>query len=285
MNVTVAAPFTKPTITTLTATSFDDTKSIVSAVMSNEPSGPKEYYLVINDRVFGLMDAPIERNSTALTYRAIVPTSLISGPTTVKMAPLFWAESYETLPKNLVPNLESTADKVVILDQSGDPISFLLYGSRLSPYVIQVPTGITLKPVGKNPLANIGVFTIPKAQWGSVKQIMLQKALDERPVFVAIPQPEPPPKITLTAGGRVVVGTNDVVVTGDSFDDLKSVTFNKIPIKKVIDGKSVKLTGLVAAGVTSIAGEPELQFEFEGGKKNSLKLEVVNGKVEIIQKQ
>jgi hypothetical protein len=285
INITlhVIAAVPKPTLTAA-ITSFDDSKSIVTATLTNEPAAPgsENYLMVINERVFGLSDAPIERDTASHTYRAVVPTSLVSGPTTVTVKPLFWDESYATTPSVLTTKLESTIDKVVVLDRSGDPVQFLLYGNRLAPSVIKFPTGVSLNALGGNDPATIGVFSLTKAQWGATKQIVLQKSANERPVFVAIPTLEPPPKITLTAGGRVVVGTDELVVTGDTFDNLKSVLFNKTAISKVIGGKSVKLTGLVAARVTSIAGEPELQFEFDDGKKNTLKLDVVNSKIETV---
>ena len=283
VSMQVIAAVTKPNLVAA-ITSFDDSKSIVTAILTNEPAAPgsEKYLMVINDRVFGLSDAPIERDTANHTYRAVVPTSLVSGPTTVKVKPLFWDEGYATAPSVLATKLESTVDKVVVLDRSGDPVQFLLYGNRLSSSVIKFPTGVTMLALGGNDPATIGVFSLTKAQWGATKQIVLLKSANERPVFVAIPTLEPPPKITLTAGGRVVVGTDELIVTGDTFDNLKSVLFNKTAINRVIDGKSVKLTGLVAARVTSIAGEPELQFEFDDGKKNTLKLDVVSSKIETV---
>jgi hypothetical protein len=116
------------------------------------------------------------------------------------------------------------------------------------------------------------------------KQIVLKKSGSDRYLFVALPTPEGPPKIVLTGGGRVVVGT-DEIVNRDTFDDLKSVTFNKKKLANAPNGKSVKVSGLAAAGVTTIAGEPELLFEFEDGKKNTLKLDVVNSKIETVARR
>lgn len=279
------APKPTPTLTNVAVTSFDDTRSVVTATLTNGPGiGANEYLMIVNDRVFGLADAPIQRDASKNTYRAVVPTSLVSGPTTVKLKPLFWHEDYAAASAAVATTLESIVDKVVVFDRSGDPVKFLLYGSRLSASVIVVPTGITLSPLGQNPPTDIGTFTLTKAQWAATKQIVLQKSTQERPVFVTLPSSDPPPKLALTIGSRVFVGTNDLTVTGDVFDNLKSVTYNKTPITKALDGKALKLSGLVAAGVTAIAGEPELQFEFEDGRKNSLKFDVISTKVEIVPK-
>jgi hypothetical protein len=285
VNLDVLAPVPKPTVQA-TISSFDDTKSIVKAVVSNKPVGPTidEYLMVVNDKVFGLADAPLERDNANSTFRAVVPTSVVTGPTKVQVIPLFWGEHYETTPDFKPATLESTVDKVVILDKTADPVVFLLYGSRLSANVITHPGGVTLTALGSNPISEIGTFTLTKAKWADTKQIVLQKNATERPVFVTMPSVDPPPKIVLTVGGRVVAGTDELVVTGDTFDNLTAVTFGKTPINKVISDnkKSVKIVGLVGKGVTSIAGEPELLFEYDAGKKITLKLDVVSSKIETV---
>ncbi|HZN09887.1 MAG TPA: hypothetical protein VFB65_24035, partial [Pyrinomonadaceae bacterium] len=287
VNLTVRAPVPQPTVQAA-ITSFDDTKSIVRAVVINRPVGPTidEYLMVVNDKVFGLADAPLERDSDNSTFRAVVPTSLVSGPTKVQMIPLFWGEDYKTKPYYETSTLESTVDKVVVLDKTADPVVFLLYGSRLTTKVITHPGGVILNPLGNNPLTEIGTFTLSKAKWADTKQIVLQKAAAERPVFVTMPTPDPQTKIVLAVGGRVVVGTDELVVTGDTFDKLTAVKFNngKTSIDKVVsdDKKSVKIVGLVGKGVTTVAGEPELVFEYDAGKKVTLKLDVVSSKIETV---
>ena len=285
VNVTldVLPPIPKPTVQA-TITSFDDTKSIVKAVVTNLPAAPAidEYLIVVNDKVFGLADAPLERDAANKTFRAVVPTSLVTGPTKVQVIPLFWGKDYETTPDFKTATLESTVDKVVILDKTADPVVFLLYGSRLSANVITHPS-VTLAQLGSHPITEIGTFTLTKAKWADTKQIVLEKS-GERPVFVTMPTADPP-KVVLTVGGRVVAGTDELVVTGDTFDNLTAVTFNgKTSINKVISDnkKSVKLVGLVGKGVTSIAGEPELLFEYDSGKKVTLKLDVVSSKIETV---
>jgi len=282
----VVGPTPKPTNTS-SITTFDDSKSIVTSNMTNFPVGPPltAYVMVINDRVFGLADAPIERKDggATKTFRALVPTSLLNGPTSVQLKPLFWDESFATDSAAVnTTNLESATDKVIALNLNVEPGEYLLFGNRLTASSIVIPTGITLQAVTGADPATLGIFKLTKAQRNNLKQIVLKKSGNDRYVFVTLPTPEGPPKITLTAGGRVVVGTDEIIVTGDTFDDLKSVTFNKKQLVKVPNGKSVKIGGLVSAGVTTLAGEPELVFEFEDGKKNTLKLDVVSSKIETV---
>jgi hypothetical protein len=271
---------------------FDDSRSVVKATLTNLPANPdaEKYLMVIRkDRVFGLADAPIEREpdktvSGKWVFRAIVPNSLLNGAPKLEVKPLFWKDEYTATGGLETSSLDNTAYKVAVLSQTGDPVTFLLYGSQLTNDSIKNPAGVKLDAVGSIDPKTLRTFKLTKEQWGGLKQIALQHSDYDRPVFVDLPQPEGPPKITLTAGGRVVVGTEEVTVTGYTFDKLKSVVCSscsgKPKIDSVPDGKSVKLRGLVAARVTSIAGEPEIQFEFEDGKKLTLKLDVVTSKVE-----
>jgi hypothetical protein len=271
---------------------FDDSRSVVEATLTNMPANPEaeKYLMVINNRVFGLADAPIERRpdkavSDKWVFRAIVPNSLLNGAPKLEVKPLFWKDEYTATVPLETASLDNLTYKVAVMSQTVGNVTFLLYGSRLTEDSIKNPTGIKLYPVGDIDPKTLRTFTLTKEQWGGLKQIVLRHSANDRPVFVDIPQPEGPPKITLTAGGRVVVGTEEVTVTGYTFDEkLKSVVCSTCSGKPKIDylpeGKSVKLRGLVGARVTSIAGEPEIQFEFEDGKKLTLKLDVVTSKVE-----
>jgi hypothetical protein len=64
------------------------------------------------------------------------------------------------------------------------------------------------------------------------------------------------------------------------------VRFKKTALKFRLsdDKKSVTLSGLAAAHVMSTPTEQTLQFEFEGGQKNTVKVDVVNGKVETVER-
>jgi hypothetical protein len=103
--------------------------------------------------------------------------------------------------------------------------------------------------------------------------------------FVSIPDTSAP-KPVLTVGGRVTTGIDELVVTGDVFDNLKSVKFGKktITFAPGESNNSVKVLGLVSNDVTRNPGKRELVFQFEDGRKNTLKLDVVNGTIEIVDR-
>jgi hypothetical protein len=79
---------------------------------------------------------------------------------------------------------------------------------------------------------------------------------------------------------------DEVVITGDALDKLKAVRFKKTTLKFTLsdDKKSVTVSGLAAARVTATPSEQTLEFEFEGGQKSTAKVDVVNGKVETVER-
>jgi len=65
---------------------------------------------------------------------------------------------------------------------------------------------------------------------------------------------------------------DEVVIAGDGLDKLKAVRFKKAALKFTLsdDKKSVTVSGLAAARVTSTPSEQTLEFEFEGGQKSTV---------------
>ena len=279
---------------TVNVSAFDDSRSIVTAVMYDLLEGPRaeDYVMIINDKVLGLADAPIERMPllnqnkpipNALQLRAVVSNSLLNGAGEVAVRPLLWET--RTLKAQLSTwSIENAAEKILVLNRSEEGTRFLLYGSRLNETSIIIPENVKLHPLPGGDPSTLRIFFLNKDQVSNVKEIVLQKTGMERPVFVRLPDAAPKP--VLTVDGRVTTGTDELVVTGDIFDNLKSVKFGKKTINRVPgeSNKSVRLTGLVGSDVTKNPGKPELQFEWEDGRKNTLKLDVVNGKVEIVER-
>src|SRR6202035_5278280 len=107
----------------------------------------------------------------------------------------------------------------------------------------------------------------------------------ERSEFLALPAPDDktstPPTPILTPKYRITVGMDDAALTGSNLDKLKikSVTFSKKPLNPPTvsaDGKTMTLTGLVAAGVTTEPVTRDIEFELENAPKTTVTLEVVN---------
>jgi len=85
---------------------------------------------------------------------------------------------------------------------------------------------------------------------------------------------------------RVTVGADEAVVVGDDLGKVQKVMFQKqelTNVEKSDDGKSLKIKGLAAAGVTSVAKTQSIDLILPSGKV-TVKLEVVNSKVENVTK-
>jgi hypothetical protein len=82
---------------------------------------------------------------------------------------------------------------------------------------------------------------------------------------------------------RVVAGTDEATIVGDKLDAIQSVQFGdkKLSMERTPDGLKVK--GLVAAGVSTAPKTQEITLVTPAGKTR-IPLEVVTGKVEVIQK-
>jgi len=148
---------------------------------------------------------------------------------------------------------------------------------------------VALKPVDNlNDDGTIRLLALSADQLKTAKQLVLQKATAERPTVIAIPAPDAKDatKPTLTPQGRITVGMDEVVIAGDGLDKLKAARFKKTALKFTLsdDKKSVTVSGLVAAKVTATPSEQTLEFEFEGGQKSTVKVDVVNGKVETVER-
>jgi hypothetical protein len=242
--------------------------------------------LVVGNRVYGYSDAPLQRDAHSIS--ALLPTSLLMANPRIQIKSLFQRSgaSVSIIHKfgdvaAESPYLLSQTERMVFLGQnaSDSTYEFLLYGNRLS--------GVTFDPVIQS--SHLDQDTLMKikltaAQLNTQKYLVLQRP-DGRAFTVQIPSvdaKESGPDLKIE---RLVVGTDSVIVKGDGLKDLTKVTFNDIvlPIDKGADGKSVTLKELVKKEVTTTPTTKTLVFWFND-KKVEVKLEVVNTKVENVQK-
>lgn len=292
---TVQPPFVPVSVNAaIEVAAYDNSNSILTVRFSNSlpPVAPSldEYHIILGGKVFGLTDTPIERfdEQGKGVLKAVIPTNLLLSSTNVEVKPLFWREDYTVKKSTGTFKAENSADKIVAYKQSAGGITtFLLYGNRLTSAKILVPDGIELMPFEDYPDTDtLRSFALTTDQIKG-KQIVLQKNRGERPITISLPASgDADKKPTLSVKGRIIVGADDVTVSGDSLDKLKKVTFGDNEIKFALskDKKTVTLTKLVTANVTSAPLEQELVFEFEGGVKSTLKLDIVNSKIEMIQR-
>lgn len=310
-----AAPRSSPHLEVSVA-AFDNSNSILTASLSGLPAQPalEDYYILVGGKVFGLSDAPIERycghppqaapgaagappsrlvptpcDHSAdgnATFRVVMPTNLLLGTTKVEVKPLFWKDEYTASAPSQVFRAAVASDKAVLLEQGASETYYLLYGNRLSHVEILSPSSAALGNYHNIPQSDTLRVLIVTDK--SVKQVVLRKGLYERPTILTLPAPPTPDaKPALTAKGSLVVGADEVTVQGDNLDKLKKVRFNDAELRFSLskDKKSVTLTGLAATRVTAAPQEQELEFEFEDGKKTTVKVNVFSGIYEFTERK
>lgn len=286
-----------PAKLTAHVSSFDDSNVLLEVKgtgIPNTGTDPKldSYYLLVGNRLFGLRDSPFERSigSADVTYHVVVPAGALSSVPRAFLLPLFWKKEKYEVPADILDfSLSNSSEKLVLIDKGDKASTYLLYGNRLKDAQVLSPTGLALRPVDSlNDDGTIRLLVVSADLLKTLKQIVLQKKSGERPTVVSIPASDTKDtaKPTLTAQSRITVGMDEVVIAGDGLDKLKAVRFKKTALKFTLsdDKKSVTVSGLAAARVTSTPSEQTLEFEFEGGQKSAVKVDVVNGKVETVER-
>ena len=289
--------FHKDSTVSAKVSSFDESNVLLEVHGTGMPHANTDppmyaYYLLVGNRLFGLKDSQFERSGADgdVTYRVAVPANTLASVRSVSLLPLFWKKEKYAVSTGMPEfSLTGGGEKLVLIEKSEKTSIYLLYGNRLKEAKVLAPAGVTLRPVGSLiDDGTIRLIDLSADQLKASKEIVLQKGANERPTVIAIPAPDgkDTSKPALTPQSRITVGMDEVVIAGEGLDKLKAVRFKKIAIKFTVsdDKKSVTLSGLGAARVTSTPTEQTLEFEFEGGQKSTVKVDVVNGKVETVDR-
>jgi hypothetical protein len=187
--------------------------------------------------------------------------------------------------------LLSQTERLLLIDQQDDKggrSTFLLFGNRLGniqPVPADAATIVRFDKLDdQNTLVKV---QIQNEKLKTMKYLVLRRG-DERPFLVQLPAAEA--KSTpaeLKPSERLVVGADEVTVTGEGLQELTRVTTSgDVPLpppEKAKDGKSAKVRGLSGAGVTATPGAKTIKFWF-GDQARSVTIEVVNSKVETVAK-
>jgi hypothetical protein len=289
--------FSNPAALTPRVLSFDDSNVELEVTANGIPNSGKVpgldlYYLLVGNRLFGLRDSQFERMAagSGIVYRVAIPASALSSVPKVFLVPLFWKKEKFKISADMPQfALTSGGEKLVLIDKGDKTSTYLLYGNRLKAAQVLAPSGVTLNPVDSlKDDGTIRLVALTADQLKTAKQLVLQKDAGERPTVIAIPAADAKDaaKPTLTPQGRITVAMDEVVISGDGLDKLKAVRFKKTALKFALsdDKKSVTVSGLAAAKVTAAPSEQALEFEFEGGQKATVKVDIVNGKVETVER-
>jgi hypothetical protein len=238
--------------------------------------------LVVGNRAFGYPDAPFQKNGEYIS--AVVPTALLISNPEVTVQTLFPGRGCSAAAA--VDGLQpfSQPDRMVLVAQ-GKPNKFFLYGQRLSGAMILTPAGdsVNTYPMGPDRGDTLQLVELDEGQLKAFKHILIQRR-GERSVLVAIPpvevkKPDPP-----KAKERVTVDADEAVILGEGMKSVEAVTYNGKSITfEAVDDKTLRLTGLRAAGLTSSAMTRTVGLKLKGEEKpKQVEIEVVTTKVETV---
>jgi hypothetical protein len=267
----------------LSITAMDETNSLLRFDLQLRGKPPCEpFIIVIGGKVFGYSDAPILRQGQTLAV--MLPTSFLMSNPEMTVKPLLLDDRYFDKFVLFQPNTE--LERLVLVSQDGKTGKYLLYGRNLDDLEAVVPA-VKLEKVGNGVDSNsLRTLEISTEAGKSPKQMIFQHK-DGRPFVVAVPAlpTTDPAKQDVKFQERVTVGADEATIVGDEVSKIAHVFFQKVELKaaKSGDGKSIKITGLAAAGATAVAKTQDIDLVTASGK-TTIKLEVVNSKIETVVK-
>lgn len=203
-------------------------------------------------------------------------------------------------------------ERLVLLDQSDSRVRYLLFGRNLHDLSV-IDAQEVLPSAGATPSASRAVGGASQNQPASprielldtgsdadrntmriisvnaefaknLKQIVFRR--EDEPLFLVSVPPLPtadPPKSETKFQERVTVGVDDALIVGEDLSKVTQVLFQKKELDKSMEGKALRIKGLAAAGATANAKTQNIDLVSPSGKA-TIKLEVVNSKVESVQK-
>jgi hypothetical protein len=276
-----------PGIESATVSAVDESNSLLTVKLNNLDSYLKDFktnplVIVVGGHTFGYSDAPIERSHE--TLRALVSTAFLSANRVVTVAPLLAADRYRALKAVTDLNLTSLPAHLALLETTDHMSKFLLYGNRLKGAKVISPDDADLCPIGRpEDEDSLRLLVLPAPHVKQIKEIVLQR-LNDRPVAIAVPKPEPETKKPIfTAEERVTVGSDEVIIVGEGLDRVKTASFHDKPLQLKLAEEKLHLSGLKAAGATASAATVEIDLTLTSGK-DTVSLEVVSSKVETVAK-
>jgi hypothetical protein len=285
------AQIPKITIKHIDVSVVDETNSrlVVKIRQKGETRDVPPLVLVIGGKVFGYADAPIERDPKAHTLSVVVPTAFLFANRSVTVKPLFVRERDYSDTEDVLA-FDAEPERLVLVKQTSKTLQYLLYGRDLGDVDMIVPK-VALKEVGDGAdRDDVRFIEITLAVVKTLKEVVLQRD-GERPFAIPIPAlVEPakaaPTKQTPKFRERVTVGADDATIIGDGLKDVVKIVALKQDLTNLElsdDGKSLKVKGLAAAGITAAAKTVDCDLVTKAGK-STIQMEVVSSKVESVQK-
>jgi hypothetical protein len=244
--------------------------------------------LIVGGRVFGY-STKLEGGKALLS--AIVPTALLIDNPRVTVSSLFAPAGWRSDAKIKKYDAFSRTEKLVVLEQFKDDkgashVRFLLYGNRLKNIAVVNPENLSFKQLpGGAQEDTLQMLELTAAQIQNNKYLVVQRP-SERPFLLAVPAVEIKEKaVEPKPQERVTINSDDAVIEGIDINDIEKVIYKGREIKfEATDDRKLRLTGLVESGVTTNATTKTLVFVLKSGAKPTMRLEVINSRLETVSK-
>ncbi len=234
--------------------------------------------------MFGYADAPLTRDGNELSI--VLPTPFLAANHLVTVKPLLVDSGYAAQVDALAPGAQT--ERLVLVKQTAQQLRYLLYGRDLGNVDMIVPN-VPLMRVGDGAEAdNLRFVEITPTVAKTLKAVILQRR-GERPFAIPIPplvEPAKPEPAKPKFSERVTVGADDATIVGDGLKDIVKIVALKQELTNLEvsdDGKTLKVKGLAAAGITSVAKTVDCDLVTKAGK-TTIQLQVVSSKVESVPK-
>jgi vacuolar-type H+-ATPase subunit F/Vma7 len=276
---------------TIQPLSESDSVVHVEVVTSMSSAARSKLLLLIGNKVFGLRDAPIQREltPTGVVISATVPTSLLIASPSLRVFIPFWSDVEKPDDQSFQASYpltgrfgpDSAVEHLVLvsIDSTGNG-AYLLYGNDLAGARILVPdSGATLDAVDSIAQDRIRLVKITKAALQTTKKLILQKASEQRPLLLDIPDAKAvAPKVTVDS--PVIVNTNELTVSAEQAADITAVMLGDKKLQwKFVDKGTIRLLNLKADGVTNEQKTRELAVQYKNGVKATVTFEVVAARI------
>ena len=259
--------------------------------------------LLIGGKVFGYSDAPIDRQCVPGTNYCMLsvtlPTALLAANPVVHVKALMLDEdgvapglnrTFNLFPENL------EEEKLVYLTKDKDSATYLLFGRELDRVEIVWPAVEGgLQPLPKSASMNsLRLLKLPLDLANSASNVILRRnAPADRPFLLPLTAPPKPEAASADATqsaapkfqDAIIVGADEASISGQKLDSIANVLFGSRKLT-IADRTptSIKLQGLAAAKVSAVPKTQEITLVPKSGASTTIPLEVVTGKVEVINK-
>lgn len=302
---------------------IDEANSLLTVQLNAVQTQPGlPLLLIVGGKAFGYSDAPVvsetDNAGKTSTLSIVLPTAFLISNPEVTVKPILADDRFCGVSANFCDKVKlfspsAELERLVLLDQSGSRVRYLLFGRKLGevnpvdPQDVPPSAGQTSGAQGGSGGGSRNQPTPPRIELldtGSdadkdtirivsvdgdfaknLKQLVFRRA-NEAPFLVSVPAP---PTADQTKSQpkfqeRVTVGADDALIVGDDLSKVTQVFFQKTELNKTMEGKALRIKGLAAAGATAVAKTQNIDLKSPTGKTTTIQLEVVNSKIESVQK-